>query len=192
MNRKNKRNKPIIDETILATVVPGMLMSAKTLLEFDDWEWKKGDPSLLSPGNIVATTMITAQCAELLLKYKVEREGQSFKKNTHDLYNLYKKLKEESKAEIQKKFDEETSTIKLPTGWDSADSIFLKARKALVYWRYVVNSPNASATIHPKIFYVATVSVYKTTPIEGLVLAKDVSDPAIKAAILGEPQNSNI
>ena len=36
MIRKSKKNKPFIDETKLASVVPGMLMSAKTLIEFDE------------------------------------------------------------------------------------------------------------------------------------------------------------
>lgn len=55
-------------------------MSAKTLIEFDDFEWKKGDPNTLSLGNMIAITMITAQCTELLLKYKIEREGKRYKK----------------------------------------------------------------------------------------------------------------
>ena len=190
MGRKDKRKKPFIDETKLAAVLPGMLKSAQTLLEFDDFEWKRGDPDALAFGNIIATTMIAAQCTELLLKYKLEREGCSFKKNTHDLDNLYKILGKESKAEIQQKFDEEKLTIKLPTGWDNVESLFLKARKALVYWRYVVNSPNGSATIYPKVLYIAAVSVYKTTPIVGLALTREeVTDPEIKAAIFGEPKS---
>ena len=99
--RKNKEKKPTIDENKLAAVVPGMFMSAKALLELGQKEKGLGESPF---GNIIATTMITAQCAELLLKYKLEQEQRSFKKNTHDLYNLYKPLSEESKAEIQKTF----------------------------------------------------------------------------------------
>ena len=44
---------------------------------------------------------------------------------------------EESKATIQSKFAEEGRKITLPDGWDSAESVFFKARKALVYWRYI-------------------------------------------------------
>ena len=47
MVRKNKRNKPVIDETKLAGALPGMLTSAKTLIEFGDFEWKKGDRNAL-------------------------------------------------------------------------------------------------------------------------------------------------
>ena len=185
MVRKKKNKKPTIDEHKLATVVPGMLLSAKALIELGE---KEKDSAELSFGNMIATTMITAQCTELLLKYKLEQEGSSFKNNTHDLYNLYKALKEESKAEIQKNFNQEKSRITLPNGWDSTESVFLKARNALVYWRYVVSVADNSplTTIYPQVLYIAAVSVYKTTPIAGLALTKKkVTDPAIKAAILG-------
>ena len=146
--RKKKQRKPTIDEHKLATVVPGMLLSAKALIELRD---KEKDSAELAFGNTIATTMITAQCAELLLKYKLEQEGRSFKKNTHDLYNLYKALSEESKAEIQKNFNQESSKITLPNGWDSPESVFLKTRNAFVFWRYIVNLNNITGltTIHP-------------------------------------------
>ena len=50
---------------------------------------------------MAAAIIISAQCAELLLKYKIEREGFAIEP-THDLYHLYETLKEESKATIQK------------------------------------------------------------------------------------------
>ena len=185
--RKNKERKPTIDENKLAAVVPGMLLSAKALIELGE---KEKDSAELAFGNTIATTMITAQCAELLLKYKLEREGRSFKKNTHDLHNLYKALSEESKADIQKNFNEDSLKITLPNGWDSPESVFLKARNALVFWRYVVNHTNRTGltTIYPDVLYIAAVSVYKTTPIIGVPLTKrKVTDPAIKTAILGKP-----
>ena len=185
--RKKKQRKPTIDEHKLATVVPGMLLSAKALIELGD---KEKDSAELAFGNTIATTIITAQCAELLLKYKLEQEGRSFKKNTHDLYNLYKALSEESKAEIQKNFNQESSKITLPNGWDSPESVFLKARNALVFWRYIVNLNNRTGftTIYPSVLYIAAVSVYKTTPIIRVPLTKqEVTDPAIKAAVLGKP-----
>ena len=73
--RKKKQRKPTIDEHKLATVVPGMLLSAKALIELGD---KEKDSAELAFGNTIATTMITAQCAELLLKYKLEQEGTFF------------------------------------------------------------------------------------------------------------------
>ena len=185
--RKNKQRKPTIDENKLATVIPGMLLSAKALIELGE---KEKDSADLSLGNMISTTMVTAQCAELLLKYKLEQEGRPFKKNTHDLYNLYKALSEESKADIQKNFNQESSTMTLPNGWDSPESVFLKTRNALVFWRYIVNLNNRTGltTIYPSVLYIAAVSVYKTTPIAEVVLTKQkVTDTAIKAAILGKP-----
>ena len=185
MTEQNKQSKLLINENVLATVVPGMLMSAKTLIEFDDFEWKKGDPNAQSIGNMIATIMITSQCTELLLKYKIEQEGGRYKK-THDLYTLYKTLKEESKVSIQKEFNELKLTVKLPNGWDTAESVFLKARKAFVYWRYVVSSPNYSLTIYPQPLYIAAVSVYQTTPIAGLKFTREeVTDQAVKEAVFG-------
>ena len=189
MVRKNKQKKLTIDEKKLATVVPGMLMSAKALIELGE---KEKDSAELYFGNIIATTMITAQCTELLLKYKLEQEQRSYKKNTHDLYNLYKALNEESKAEIQKDFNQESSKITLPNGWDSPESVFLKTRNALVFWRYAVNLTNRTGltTIYPYVLYIAAVSVYRTTPIAELVLTKrEVTDPAIKAEIFGKPSS---
>ena len=185
--RKKKQRKPTIDEHKLATVVPGMLLSAKALIELGD---KEKDSAELAFGNTIATTMITAQCAELLLKYKLEQEGRSFKKTTHDLYNLYKALSEESKAEIQKNFNQESSKITLPNGWDSPESVFLKTRNALVFWRYIVNLNNRTGltTIYPSVLYIAAVSVYKTTSIIGVPLTKqEVTDPEIMATVLGKP-----
>ena len=111
---------------------------------------------------------------------------KTLQKNTHDLYTLYKTLKEESKVSIQKEFNEQKSTTKLPNGWDSAESVFLKARKAFVYWRYVVSPHNYSSTIYPKPLYIAAVSVYRTTPIAGLTFTREeVTDQAAKEAVFG-------
>ena len=183
--RRKKQNKITIHEIGSVTVLPGMLMSAKKLIEFGDSEWEKGDTKALYPGTMVAAVIISAQCAELLLKYKIEREGHPIKR-THDLYDLYKTLKDESKVAIQKEFDEQASTATLPNGWDSAEAVFKKARNALVNWRYAVE-PTDKRTIYPHPLYIATVSVYKTTSIaKSGVSRKKVTDPAIKASVLSK------
>lgn len=103
---------------------------------------------------------------------------------------MYRVLKEESKTAIQEKFSEQKSEINLPNGWDSAGVVFQKARKALVGWRYAVNSTNKSATIFPHALYVATVSVYRTIPIfESYGSWSEVRDPALKAKILARTAN---
>lgn len=73
MKKKNSQNKLVIDEGKLQVLLPGMLLSARELIIFGDSEWKEGDPKALYAGNMAAITIITAQCAELLLKYKRAR-----------------------------------------------------------------------------------------------------------------------
>ena len=180
MRKKKKQNKITIDETKLVAVVPGMLISAKTLIELGNSYDMKNNVVF---GNMISTTMIIAQCLELLLKYKIQQEGKDIEKD-HNLHKLFKTLKDESKVEIQNIFKEETSIMTLPDGWDSVESIFQKAQNAFVHWRYVVSSPQRTETIYPAPLYMAAVSVYKSTPISRLgVDIKEVSDPTIKARV---------
>ena len=181
---KNKQNKARIIETKLITVMPGMLMSAKTLIVKGDSEWKERDTEGLYPGTWVAAIIISAHCAELLLKYKIEQEGHIINRNTHDLYYLYNLLSTDSKTAIQKKFSEEVLTMTLPTGWTNAESVFEKARNACKDWRYTVEHKDISLTyLQP--LYIAAVSVYKTLPIsESRPTLTEVTDPTIIADIL--------
>lgn len=189
MSKKNKQSKAIINDTKFATVLPGMLRSAKTLIERGDSELEKRDPKSLYPGTMIAATIISAQCAELLLKYKIEREGHCIG-NTHDLYDLYKTLAEESKKAIEKEFAEQTSKIAPPDGWNTAESVFRKARNALVDWRYSVESTMEPPLLYFHALYTAAASVYKTIPILGLgVSRKEVVDPELKAELLAKTTN---
>ena len=184
MTTRNKQNQPTINEEIIARLVPGMLMSVKKLIEFGSSEWKKRDPETLVPGAIASSIVISGHCAELLLKYKIEQEGRTFK-ITHDLYNLYRKLKEESKERIQEEFNElkSASEITLGDGWNSAESVFEKARKASVNWRFVNKN---SLTCDHRALYIAAVSIYKTTSFADNTYSREkVTDPKIKARILG-------
>lgn len=184
MTTRNKQNHPPINEESIAVLVPGMLMSAKALIEFGSSEWKKEDPEALVPGAIASSIIISGHCAELLLKYKIKREDRTFK-NTHDLYNLYRKLKAESKERIQQEFDElkSASEITLQDGWDSAESVFQKARNASVNWRFVNKK---SLTCDHRALYIAAVSVYKTTSFASRIYSRQkVTDPATKASFFG-------
>ena len=151
MRKKKKQNKIIIDESKMIAVIPGMLKSAKKLIEFGRSHDITSD---IVFGNMVLSTMIIALCAELLLKYKIQREGKDIEKD-HNLYKLFNTLEDESKAEIQKIFDEETSTMTLPNSWDSVESIFQKAQNAFVHWRYVVSSSEGTEIIYPGPLYIA-------------------------------------
>ena len=181
--RRNKENKARIVEAKLIAVIPGMLMSAKTLIVKGDSEWKEGDTEGLYPGTWVAAIIISAHCAELLLKYKIEQEGHIINRNTHDLYYLYKTLNADSKAAIQKEFDKQLLTETPPNGWDSVESVFQKTRNACKDWRYAVEHKDIPLTyLHP--LYIAAVSVYKTIPISDFrVTPREITDPAIIARI---------
>ena len=189
MSKSNKQNKAIINDTKFATVLPGMLRSAKALIECGDSEHGNGDPKSLYPGTMIAATIISAQSAELLLKYKIEQEGHRIG-NTHDLYDLYKILKKESKRAIEKEFAEQTLKITPPDGWDTAESVFRKARNALVDWRYSVESTTVAPLLYFHALYTAAASVYKTIPILGLRISqKEVVDTELKAELLAKTAN---
>ena len=180
-------NKIVINEELLARIVPGMLKSADDLFILN--ESTKDDPDLavLSLGSIVSATMISGQCAELLLKYKIQQEGKVIEP-IHDLYKLFTTLKEESKNEIKDEFEKlkEQLNTSLPVGWDNAESVFQKARHAFVFWRYAVAVDQGSGlnTIYPYPLYIATFSVYNTTPIVNWTFTKKVvNDPVLKAKL---------
>ena len=188
--RKMRQETIVFDEKKLAQVIPGMLKSADELFKFGNTIKDNDTLSVLSFGNTVSTTMITAQCSELLLKYKLQQEGKKIEK-THELYKLFKPLSEESQKEIENNFKAYISTLTfpLPKGWENVESVFQKANDAFVYWRYIaaVNNPNNELkTIYPYPLYIAALSIYKTTPIANLQFSREeVTDPEIKAAIFG-------
>ena len=190
-NRRNKRNKQdqlTINEKYAGLLLPGMLMSVKRLIEFGSSEWKTEDSGAFVPGIITSAAILGGHCAELLLKYKIGQEGLYIRK-THDLYDLYKTLNNESKAAIQKEFDELKleSEISLRDGWDSAESVFRKARKASFDFRYVVElneSTDKSIDCDHRALYIAAVSVYKTTSLNSQSYSRErVTDPEIKRVL---------
>lgn len=161
-----------------------MMMSAKALIEKSDSEWKERDPTEIYPGIMVTAIIISAHCAELLLKYKIKQEGRIISRNTHDLYYLYKTLNADSKAAIQKEFDKQLLTETPPNGWESAESVFQKTRDACKNWRYAVE-PNNIPSTYPRGIYIAAASVYKTIPIlDFRMTSREVTDPAIIARVL--------
>ena len=182
--RKKKQEEVIINEETLAKVVPGMLNSARTLINLNE-----GVKNVF--GNIISTILITSQCVELLLKYKIQQEGKKIEK-THKLYDLFKSLNKDTRTEIQNNFDRIMSTEKetLPEGWDDAESVFQKANNALVHWRYVATVHEGTHTIHTIPLYIAALSVYETTHIPCLEFTmNEVTDPVVNAAFLEESQN---
>ena len=92
-------------------------------------------------------------------------------------------LKDESKAAIEKEFNELGSRTTLPNGWDNANSVFEKARKALD-WRYGIQLGDKRLTYYEPL-YIAALSVYKTTPLWGLrCTVNEIMDPVIKEDLI--------
>ena len=89
----NSEQTMIFNENMCRTMYPGMVDSIRTLFEYRNKEQGRN----FSLGYINSAVILSAHTAELLLKYKIEREGKSFKKN-HNLHELYAKLKVESKT----------------------------------------------------------------------------------------------
>ena len=148
-----------IDEKLFATMMPGILKSAHTLLEKSD-ELNTEDKL----GVMTSTIVSTAHCAELLLKYKIQQE-QGCYRTTHKLYCLFKELSDDSKTEIEEDFNELSASLELPNGWEDASSVFRQADDVYKFWRYVVEAPKIKITTFHRCLYIATVSVYMTIPI---------------------------
>jgi HEPN domain-containing protein len=119
ISRRKKRTKAIIHQGKSVVILPGMLKSAKKLYEF----LETTENTRFYPGVYATTCIMSAQCAELLLKYKIQSE-QNYTKMTHDLYDLYTTLAVESKAAIEKEYSNQVSSELPPSGWDSAESVF--------------------------------------------------------------------
>ena len=174
------QNKGNITENGLVTMLPGMLMSAKLLTVELDKEGIDG----LYPGTVAAAVIMRAHCAELLLKYKIKQEEHIINWNSHNLHCLYQTLNADSKAAIQKEYDEQLLLEKPPEDWKSVESVFQKTANACVAWRYAVE-PGNIRLIYPRGLYIAAASVYKTIPIflKEIVTLEEVTDPARKADV---------
>ena len=174
------QNKGNITKDRLVTMLPGMLMSAKLLI----LECEKGETEGLIPGIFAASVIMSAQCAELLLKYKIRQEGHTINWGSHDLHYLYQALNADSKAAIQAEYDQQLVSQESPDDWKSVESVFQKTANASVAWRYAVE-PGNIRLIYPRGLYIAAASVYKIIPeLRFLVASQEVTDPAERAEVL--------
>ena len=132
-------------------------------------------------GIAISGAVLCAHTAELLLKYKLDQEGKTFKPTHDDLYELYLSLSNESKEAIQKDFDELVSQALLPpnglpTGWDSAEAVFKSARCIFTEWRYVIEK-NPKSRKSPvgslDSLYTAVLSVLRTTTLGSAMLTRE-------------------
>ena len=159
----------VFNENMCRATFPGMVDSIRTLFEYRATEQDRN----FRLGYINSATILSAHTAELLLKYKIEREGESFKKN-HNLHELYAKLQVESKIQIQREFDilvseANISASDLPPNWNSVGAIFNSARKFSIEWRYLAEQNDDIRDVYPWALYTAVLSVFRTTPLIGFI-----------------------
>ena len=159
----------VFNENICRATYPGMVDSIRTLVEYI----ATAQDGKFRLGYINSAIILGAHAAELLLKYKIEREGESFKKN-HNLHELYAKLQVESKTQIQREFDILLSEVNksasdLPPNWNSVGAIFNSARKFSIGWRYLAEQNDDIRDVHPWALSTAVLSVFRTTPLIGFI-----------------------
>ncbi|MDE0635323.1 MAG: hypothetical protein OXI43_05640 [Candidatus Poribacteria bacterium] len=165
-----KHNDPIvIDEILLSGTIPGMLISAKSLIILDDNN-SKANQHTYHAGSAISIAMIVCHSAELLLKYKIQSEGKVVKKG-HNLYRYFDILEAKSISEIEKIFKNETPQDILRPGLTDVKSIFIDHQNAFNEWRYDFathegpRDPDRIVGICPALLYNATLSVYRSTDI---------------------------
>jgi HEPN domain-containing protein len=172
----------VFDQSMCEVALPGILYSIEVLSGASKHEQGK----ISEMGFVISAVVICAHAAELLLKYKIEREGKSFEE-IHDLYKLYQQLEDESKEEIEREFNRllseaNSSPDDLPNGWNSAESVFERMRNASVEWRYVVEAkpkkPRQSPDANIGLFYTAILSVFYTT---SLAITRTAVKTVVKA-----------
>ena len=190
---KRKRNKRVVvamDETNSRIVIPGMLWSAKNLYESAVAVFSSN--LRLSAGIASSSIMISAHCAELLLKYKLDREKKSVPTGpyAHDLNFLFKRLSDESRNDIEREFEKLLSELPKPleSGWKTVETVFCKMHNAFEACRYAVQvefsgtNPRSSDPFmfETRSIWLAALSVCRTTSIyESLIENLPRSDESI-------------
>ena len=70
MVNKDMENELTFNDKIFPVMIKGMLMSAKTIIDFEVQENSKGDPNAFSIGCNTSAILLSI---ELLLKYKIAK-----------------------------------------------------------------------------------------------------------------------
>ena len=154
-------NRIVIDKTLLTRIIPGMLLSAKALIIIDEADQ---EGPMYSYGRAISIAMLICHSCELLLKYKIQIEGKTIKRQ-HDLYKLFDLLENETKIEIETIFKKETPEHILRDGMRDATSILKHHNNAFTTWRYHLATAKGDLSICIGLLYNATLSVYKSTDI---------------------------
>ena len=72
MVNKDIENEFTFNDKIFPAMIKGMLMSTQIIIHCDAEENSKGDPNTFSMGCNTSVILLSAFCAELLLKYKTQ------------------------------------------------------------------------------------------------------------------------
>ena len=158
--------KIVIENMLLEKIIPGMLMSAKTLIEELPLTLNRYFFNL--PGRTMSTTMIICHSCELLLKHKIQAEGKTIEK-IHDLYRMFNLLENKTKTEIETIFKNETpQCFLLPEPkfqMTNVESILKYHNDAFTKWRYNLATGTGKFGVCVGLLYNATLSIYKSTDI---------------------------
>lgn len=97
-------------------------------------------------GTYQGRLVLMVLAAELALKFLCQQTNLKLPDNDHNLYNLFKDLKDSLKEEIEVKYSEccreQEPPKDPPEGWETADQVFQLCNKASVQWRYLVEEEN--------------------------------------------------
>ena len=83
----NSEKTMVFSEELCASVLPGMVESIKDLILLNRSEQRTN----FLTGSVTSAIILGGHTCELLLKYKLEREGTLFEPD-HDLYKLYDRI----------------------------------------------------------------------------------------------------
>lgn len=177
--------KIVIDENYLHYVIPGMFKSAEMLLKELCPPDEDNRVNQFFVGIIISTGIIFCHGMELLLKYKIQQEGKEIKKD-HNLYKLFNLLKGDSKAKIEKIFEEIDIIKHLYDDSDkfknmiSVEIILEEYQDAFTNWRYFVADTELKPGLIIEPLYRAAMSIYKSTPIylENILVPDEDEDEA--------------
>lgn len=184
--KKTKNTQEYKFNKTFAYMIKGMLISVEKILEFDEKLVREGDPEAFSPGCRLSSTILSSFTAELLLKYKITEEGNKFHE-THDLSELYDKLKQESKSSIENEYRRLTSNMKLHSEYNNVESVYFTSKDDFLKWRYISIIPNKyignddiAVTAYPAYIHLANLSVYHNTQLPTEFYSTEVTDDDLK------------
>ena len=119
----------------------------------------------------ISIAITASYCCEILLKYQLQREGKKIIE-THKLYELYRRLNDETKEQIGQKYKEKISIINMDKNPDykeleTIELLFKKYNDAYNIWRYIYEEKDEKKVekVYPDFLHHAALSIYEQTNI---------------------------